>query len=85
MFARVQVTLKQGSDVDLVGTMGPPTFNLGTGARQSEGSVWCVNYKPPDPPSVKFDAMRLSSTDMSMLELPATGDKFCFPIDAPFK
>jgi hypothetical protein len=29
--------------IELHGVMGPPNFDPGSGARHSEGSVWCVN------------------------------------------
>lgn len=77
MFAKVLTALKGGFDVELTGALGPPTFNLTTGARKSEGSVWCINYKLPDPPSVRFDAMRLNPSDETMLEIPA-GGAFCY-------
>ena len=78
MVATVLLALRQGGDVELTGTLGPPEFNLVTGARKSQGSVWCVTKKLPDPPFVKFDALRLQPPDNTSLAL-AAGDSFCFP------
>ena len=78
MFIKVLTFLKLGSDVELTGTLGPPDFNLVTGARRSQGSVWCVTKKLPAAPFVKFDALRLQPPDNTSLAL-AAGDSFCFP------
>ncbi len=52
--------------ISLVGTLGPPDFNLTTGARINEGDVYCVQRNPPDagtvnsnPPYYLYDVLRL--------------------------
>jgi hypothetical protein len=58
--------------ISLVGTLGPPDFNLVTGARISQGDVYCIQRDPleagaPDsainvnPPYFAFDVLRLGS------------------------
>lgn len=39
----VLAALAVGSRVNLTGTLGPSDFDVGTGSRVAEGSVWCVN------------------------------------------
>jgi hypothetical protein len=53
--------------VALTGTLGPPDFNLNTGARVSQGDVYCFNKYLPDAaapyqPYYDFDALRLVPT-----------------------
>ncbi len=71
--------LREGGKVSLRGTMGPPDFNPITGARRSQGSVWCL--KVPSG-SVEFDVARLNPADPERLE--ATRE-FCYDgfIDPP--
>jgi len=73
MFSKVLTTLKTGGKVALTGTLGPPDFNPLTGARNSPGSVWCINQKPD---TVHFDQLRLDPKAPTMLKL--SGAKFCF-------
>ncbi len=58
--------------ISLVGTLGPPDFNLVTGARISEGDVYCIQRDPleagaPDsavnrnPPYFTYDVLRLAA------------------------
>lgn len=54
--ANTVASLLSGAKFSLVGTMGPPDFNAVSGARKSQGSVWCLER--PDG-VVQFDAARL--------------------------
>lgn len=76
MFSRVLTTLKTGGKVKLVGTLGPPDFNPLTGARNSPGSVWCLDQSGATP-SVVFDALRLDPEAPGTLKLSAPS--FCIP------
>jgi hypothetical protein len=55
--------------IELHGTMGPPNFDPGSGARQSEGSVWCVDASA----EAVDDALRLDETKEQLV-----GDFTCF-------
>lgn len=57
-------------EISLVGTLGPPDFNMATGARISTGDVWCVARDPMEagapaggvndnPPYYSYDVLRL--------------------------
>jgi hypothetical protein len=69
----VITTLKTGGKVSLKGTLGPPNFNPLTGARRSQGSVWCLEDSDG---SVRFDVARLDPVMPEQLK--ATTD-FCYP------
>jgi hypothetical protein len=55
--------------VSLIGTLGPPAFNSTTGARESEGDVYCVGRYPPGGdagsalPYYATDVLRLQDAD----------------------
>jgi hypothetical protein len=64
------------ASISLYGTLGPPDFNPGTGARKSEGSVWCIT--PPGPtlsPKPLDDVLRLDDTKQELV-----GDFTCFDL-----
>ncbi len=47
--------------ISLFGTLGSPTFNLGSGARRSEGSVYCIALEGVKNPVYKYDVLRLDT------------------------
>jgi hypothetical protein len=52
-----------GPNVDLVGTLGPPDFSLTTGARISEGSVYCISRDTTTPDGGGIPSLALSYTE----------------------
>lgn len=58
-----------GSRISLTGAMGPSDFNLGTGSRIADGSVWCVGTG-----GFRYDTLRLNE-ETNELE----GTFPCFP------
>jgi hypothetical protein len=50
--------------ISLIGTLGPPEFNLTTGARISQGDVYCAQFTPPPSPNSGYawvrDVLRLA-------------------------
>ncbi len=49
--------------VSLIGTLGPPDFNLTTGARISQGDVYCAQFAPTPSPGYAWvrDVLRLAA------------------------
>lgn len=62
--------------VRLEGTLGPPDFDALSGARNSQGSVWCINRVSGQTPAVKFDMLRLDPDMPTQLKL--SGSNFCY-------
>ncbi len=56
------------SRINLTGAMGPSDFNIGTGSRIADGSVWCVNS------GFRYDTLRLNEETREL-----EGDFPCFP------
>jgi hypothetical protein len=65
--------------VGLTGTLGPPDFNLTTGARVSQGDVYCFNKYPPDAGSVAFNPYY----DFDDLRLVPSGTTATLPNGSP--
>jgi hypothetical protein len=76
--------------ISLVGTLGPPDFNRLTGARISEGDVWCVARDPleggaPDtslnanPAHYVYDVLRLGPDGGSLDGGSLQGTFSCYP------
>jgi hypothetical protein len=68
------LTLSMGFDIELMGTLGPPEFNQGTGARTGIPSVYCVDAQK----NRIEDALRYDP-DTGML----TGSQACVPAFPP--
>jgi hypothetical protein len=60
----------EDTTLSLYGTMGPPSFNPGTGARNGVGSVWCMTVPAPETssswPQVRFDELRFDPESESL-------------------
>jgi hypothetical protein len=74
----VYKALGNGDKIGLVGTVGPPDFNVGTGSRVTEGDVYCI--LPPNGAGVSTyasDVLRLG--DAGPDGSPFTGTFPCYP------
>jgi hypothetical protein len=60
-FPCVYGALNMSTSVNLLGTLGPPTFNRTTGARQSQGDVYCLQRVPNNLPNYVYDVLRLGT------------------------
>jgi hypothetical protein len=60
----------QLADIQLNGTLGPPTDFNSDGTRNSNGSVWCVD----DTRTLQFDVLRYSVTGDDATTAALTGD-----------
>jgi hypothetical protein len=60
-FPCVYGALNTSTQVSLLGTLGPPTFNNMTGARKSQGDVYCLQPVPENPPGYVYDVLRLGT------------------------
>lgn len=52
-----------GQTISLVGTLGPPNFDLASGARISQGDVFCLQYAADAGASYAEDVLRLANPD----------------------
>src|SRR5262249_3120406 len=65
--------------IGLFGTLGPPKFNLNTGARVGEGSVYCLGLDANSAVVYNFDVQRLSGSAVDDAGTPGlTGTFTCY-------
>jgi hypothetical protein len=57
----ILATLASGNArINLTGAMGPSDFNLGTGSRVAQGTVWCIAGYAPPYADFRYDVLRLT-------------------------
>lgn len=56
--AEIRATLALGAPIEFHGTLGPPDFNLQTGAREGNGSVYCLSLGSGGIFQYNYDVLR---------------------------